>query len=244
MLSYVVECLNAEIQSHYPAWKTKLKVHLLQHIPDCYKEYGPLSLLDAEGSEQGNGTVRWHVCQTNRHSPSKDVAERFSIAAAVRDLLQGLICCDSSGKWQQPGRLVRLLGHQNLLAHALRIQGSPVPKHRLKVGNFYVFGINHAIGKLTRSTAESHQLQVLTSRPQLDSFGCMTYQLTPQIVEVNQADVSNEAAIYHLCELNSCRQEPNGSITHSLSNLYSLSMFSFEHHHDITYPQLVHAMSV
>jgi hypothetical protein len=53
MVTDIEECIN----TIFPDFKDKLKIHLLKHIPDTFLRYGHLYLYDTELFVKENGTV-------------------------------------------------------------------------------------------------------------------------------------------------------------------------------------------
>ncbi|KAJ3225154.1 hypothetical protein HDU78_010742 [Chytriomyces hyalinus] len=107
---------------------TKLKVHILAHLPDHFWFWGPLSLYATEIPKQMNGDVRKAIFASNRHSPSQDVAFEMSIREGAVSLLCG-INSTSEG-------LKSLATHPVIQKHVLQRTGTAQPKIKYTVGQF------------------------------------------------------------------------------------------------------------
>eukprot|EP00731_Ephydatia_muelleri_P003526 Em0001g3526a len=71
---YKTVCQNfvTAIETHLPEWKTKLKVHLVLHLPDDMLMYGPTAAFNTE-----------------RHAPSKDIANNFAVQESIQFTFSG-----------------------------------------------------------------------------------------------------------------------------------------------------------
>ncbi|KZT64474.1 hypothetical protein DAEQUDRAFT_646865, partial [Daedalea quercina L-15889] len=70
-------------------WFNKPKFHLFLHLALHIKRFGPAILCSTEGFESYNFVIRLRSIHSNRHAPSKDIAEAFSFLHAVRHLVSG-----------------------------------------------------------------------------------------------------------------------------------------------------------
>ncbi|KAH9815307.1 hypothetical protein DFH28DRAFT_969339 [Melampsora americana] len=70
-------------------WTNKPKFHMLTHLPYCVERFGPPSLFATEKMESQNGVTRIASVHSNRHSPGKDIANRFNDARLLRMLISG-----------------------------------------------------------------------------------------------------------------------------------------------------------
>ncbi|TFY59665.1 hypothetical protein EVJ58_g5640 [Rhodofomes roseus] len=78
-------------------WFNKPKFHLFLHLMLHIKRFGPALLCSTEGFESYNAVIRLRSIHSNRHAPSKDIAEAFSFLHAVRHLyafiqVESIIC--------------------------------------------------------------------------------------------------------------------------------------------------------
>ncbi|KAH9824165.1 hypothetical protein DFH28DRAFT_1091835 [Melampsora americana] len=70
-------------------WTNKPKFHMLTHLPYCVERFGPPSLFATEKMESQNGVTRIASVHSNRHSPGKDIANRFNDERLLRMLISG-----------------------------------------------------------------------------------------------------------------------------------------------------------
>jgi hypothetical protein len=131
------------VSRHFSLLAKKLKVHLLSHLPWMLTRFGLLSPLSSELGERFNGTVRWAICQTNRHHASRDVATQFAQRAVIRDLVYG-----SYYFGQSPG--VDLLAVGDNPTFRSKVLGEQLRK-RWKIRNGVVFAstTGHRLGVIT-----------------------------------------------------------------------------------------------
>ncbi|KAK7464119.1 hypothetical protein VKT23_006283 [Stygiomarasmius scandens] len=61
-----------------PRWFNKPKFHVLLHLPEHIKRFGPAMLFATEGFESYNAIIRASSIHSNRHAPSKDIAHRMA----------------------------------------------------------------------------------------------------------------------------------------------------------------------
>ncbi|KAL1698388.1 hypothetical protein EV121DRAFT_218261 [Schizophyllum commune] len=72
-----------------PQWFNKPKFHILLHLPDHVRRFGPAMLFATEGFESYNAIIRSASVHSNRHAPSRDIALQMARASRVRHLLSG-----------------------------------------------------------------------------------------------------------------------------------------------------------
>ena len=67
----------------------KMKLHVLTHLPEDIRRFGPASLYIVEGFEGWNRI--WRLCSilSNHHSPSRDIAIKLCKAERIKHLLSG-----------------------------------------------------------------------------------------------------------------------------------------------------------
>jgi hypothetical protein len=70
-------------------WFNKSKFHMILHLPDHVRRFGPAILFATEGFESYNAVIRLRSVHSSRSAPSKDIAESFSHLHAVRHLVCG-----------------------------------------------------------------------------------------------------------------------------------------------------------
>jgi hypothetical protein len=88
--------LEREIQSFLtltaqwtPAWFNKPKFHILVHLPDHIRCFGPAILFATEAFESFNAVIRAKSVHSNRGAPSRDIAKAFAQGNRIRHLLSG-----------------------------------------------------------------------------------------------------------------------------------------------------------
>ncbi|KAI0039203.1 hypothetical protein FA95DRAFT_1504515 [Auriscalpium vulgare] len=72
-----------------PRWFNKPKFHIIRHLPDHVRRFGPAILFATEAFESFNAVIRSQSVHSNRHAPSRDLAIGFSNCNRVRHLLSG-----------------------------------------------------------------------------------------------------------------------------------------------------------
>ncbi|KAF7975989.1 hypothetical protein HWV62_8148 [Athelia sp. TMB] len=70
-------------------WFNKPKFHILLHLPDHIRRFGPAILFATEAFESFNAIIRAKSVHSNRHAPSRDIALAFAQSNRVRHLLSG-----------------------------------------------------------------------------------------------------------------------------------------------------------
>ncbi|KAF6750688.1 hypothetical protein DFP72DRAFT_991577 [Ephemerocybe angulata] len=91
-----VKTLEQEIQNFLVTtakwtsrWFNKPKFHILVHLPDHIRRFGPAILFATEGFESFNAIIRAKSVHSNRQAPSRDIARAFGQASRVRHLVSG-----------------------------------------------------------------------------------------------------------------------------------------------------------
>lgn len=85
-----------------------MKLHVLTHLPEDIRRFGPAGLYIVEGFEGWNRI--WRLCSilSNHHSPSRDIAIKLCKAERIKHLLSGGFWCDKeSKKYVQAGQAAR-----------------------------------------------------------------------------------------------------------------------------------------
>ncbi|KAJ7838296.1 hypothetical protein B0H14DRAFT_3700910 [Mycena olivaceomarginata] len=87
---------------------TKIKLHLLAHIPDDVRRFGPLIRVATEIYEAYNGVFRLCSLYSNRLAPSRDISRKFASMSRVKHFLSGGYWWDAMSKqWIQAGNGVQ-----------------------------------------------------------------------------------------------------------------------------------------
>ncbi|EJD51251.1 hypothetical protein AURDEDRAFT_159655 [Auricularia subglabra TFB-10046 SS5] len=84
-----VSCLLAATAEWSPRWFNKPKFHLLLHLPDHIRRFGPAILFATEAFESFNAVIRAKSIHSNRQAPSRDIALGFAHGNRMRHLLSG-----------------------------------------------------------------------------------------------------------------------------------------------------------
>jgi hypothetical protein len=75
-------------------WVNKPKFHMLTHLPDAIRRFGPACLFASEKFESFNGILRNASIHSNRQSPGRDIAITFENYQAMRLILSGAFLFD------------------------------------------------------------------------------------------------------------------------------------------------------
>ncbi|KEP45184.1 hypothetical protein V565_306420, partial [Rhizoctonia solani 123E] len=70
-------------------WFNKPKFHILLHLPEHIRRFGPATLFATETFESYNFIIRLRSIHSNRHAPSHDISRAFCRLYAVRFLVSG-----------------------------------------------------------------------------------------------------------------------------------------------------------
>ncbi|KAJ8487998.1 hypothetical protein ONZ45_g14118 [Pleurotus djamor] len=70
-------------------WFNKPKFHILLHLPEHIRRFGPAILFATEAFESYNAVIRAKSVHSNRHAPSRDIARAFAQGNRIRHLLSG-----------------------------------------------------------------------------------------------------------------------------------------------------------
>ncbi|KAJ3924741.1 MAG: hypothetical protein NXY57DRAFT_877711, partial [Lentinula lateritia] len=70
-------------------WFNKPKFHILVHLPDHIRRFGPAILFATEVFESYNTVIRAKSIHSNRLAPSRDIAWAFSKQNRIRHMLSG-----------------------------------------------------------------------------------------------------------------------------------------------------------
>jgi hypothetical protein len=85
----------------------KPKLHLLTHLPDDIKRYGPLVGEATETFECFNTVFRFCSVLSNHQAPSRDIALQLADQEGFKQRVTGGWWLDCSGDWQHSGPGVR-----------------------------------------------------------------------------------------------------------------------------------------
>ena len=72
-----------------PRWFNKPKFHILLHLPEHIRRFGPSILFATETFESYNALIRDHSIHSNRQGPSRDIGLGFAYANRIRHLTSG-----------------------------------------------------------------------------------------------------------------------------------------------------------
>ena len=70
-------------------WFNKPKFHILLHLTEHIRRFGPAILFATEAFESFNAIIRAKSVHSNRHAPSRDIALAFAQSNRIRHLLSG-----------------------------------------------------------------------------------------------------------------------------------------------------------
>ena len=70
-------------------WFNKPKFHIFLHLTDHTRRFGPAILFATEAFESFNAIIRAKSVHSNRHAPSRDIAQAFAQGNRIRHLLSG-----------------------------------------------------------------------------------------------------------------------------------------------------------
>ena len=86
---------------------TKPKLHLLTHLPDDIRRYGPLIGEATETFECFNAVFRFCSVLSNHQAPSRDIAIQLADQEGFKQRVTGGWWPDDSGGWKRSGPGVR-----------------------------------------------------------------------------------------------------------------------------------------
>ncbi len=70
-------------------WFNKPKFHILLHLVEHIRRFGPAGLFATEAFESFNAVIRAKSIHSNRQAPSRDIARAFAQGNRIRHLLAG-----------------------------------------------------------------------------------------------------------------------------------------------------------
>ena len=92
---------------------SKIKFHLLTHIPDDVRRFGPVIGVSTEDYESFNTVFRQCSILSNHQAPSRDTAYQLATQETFKHLICGGWWADAKGNdmesaaWKQPGTALR-----------------------------------------------------------------------------------------------------------------------------------------
>ncbi|KAG1773421.1 hypothetical protein EDD22DRAFT_998993 [Suillus occidentalis] len=72
-----------------PQWFNKPKFHIILHLVDHIRRFGPATLFATEAFESFNAVIRAKSIHSNHHAPSRDIAYAFAHGSRIRHILSG-----------------------------------------------------------------------------------------------------------------------------------------------------------
>ncbi|KAJ7483665.1 hypothetical protein FB451DRAFT_1029349, partial [Mycena latifolia] len=120
-------------------WFNKPKFHIFLHLPAHIRRFGPAILFATEAFESFNAIIRAKSVHSNRHAPSRDIAQAFAQGNRVRHLLSGGLflpttataTTDTSGVPEQPFSRDSSSWHRIGEGPALLVSGQSTVTHYL-----------------------------------------------------------------------------------------------------------------
>lgn len=106
---------------------SKSKCHILTHVVEDIRRFGPAITLSTETFESFNGVFRECSVMSNRHAPSRDIALNMADMARFKHIASGGTWRAKKGDWVGPGRRVTQLFRTE--GHLHRLLGWADPKH-------------------------------------------------------------------------------------------------------------------
>ena len=79
-------------------WVNKPKFHMLVHLPQSIRRFGPASLFATEKFESFNSILRKASVHSNRHCPGRDLAVTFANYESIQAVLSGATLYDHKFK--------------------------------------------------------------------------------------------------------------------------------------------------
>ena len=98
---------------------SKIKLHLLVHLKEDIKRFGPLIGVATEVFECFNAIFRFCSIFSNHLAPSRDIAFQLASQEALKHRLTGGWWPTEDGEWQQPGPSVCKFIHLHPTLQAL-----------------------------------------------------------------------------------------------------------------------------
>jgi hypothetical protein len=93
-LQHHIDIFMYHVLSMTAQWVNKPKFHMLTHLAEAVRRFGPPCLFASEKFESFNGILRNASIHSNRQSPGKDIAITFSNYQGMRLILSGAFLFD------------------------------------------------------------------------------------------------------------------------------------------------------
>jgi hypothetical protein len=111
---------------------TKIKLHLLAHLPEDITAFGPLVGVMTEIYECFNAVFRFCSILSNHLAPSRDIALQLADQEGLKHRLTGgwWPSTETAGEWEQAGPAVRAFLHTRPVLQKLvgwTVKNPPVP---------------------------------------------------------------------------------------------------------------------
>ncbi|PPQ86779.1 hypothetical protein CVT24_004666, partial [Panaeolus cyanescens] len=71
------------------SWFNKPKFHIIVHLPEHIRRFGPAILFATEAFESFNAVIRAKSVHSNRQAPSRDIAKAFAQGNRIRHIMSG-----------------------------------------------------------------------------------------------------------------------------------------------------------
>ncbi|KAL0084760.1 hypothetical protein F4703DRAFT_1794121 [Phycomyces blakesleeanus] len=94
-------------------YMSKPKVHLLTHLPEDLRRFGPALNYETEKGEQFNKHIREHLFHTNRMNTSKDICLKFGKQYMTRHIIDGGSWIGKNGLRETRGKAIAEYMQQN-----------------------------------------------------------------------------------------------------------------------------------
>lgn len=119
---------------------SKNKMHFLVHISFYIRRFGPAILFSSERFESYHKVFRHCSILSNRHAPSKDIADRFMHMERVRHIATGGAWL-SEGSWKRSSPAL----YEHLLKHPEHARLLGLPVENKPAGMFFGWLITHCV---------------------------------------------------------------------------------------------------
>ncbi|KAK0462782.1 hypothetical protein IW261DRAFT_1613923 [Armillaria novae-zelandiae] len=91
LLQQEIDCFLQCVAVWTCQWFNKPKFHILVHLPEHIRRFGPAMLFATEAFESFNAIIQTKSVHSNRHAPSRDIARAFAQCNRIRHMFsQGL----------------------------------------------------------------------------------------------------------------------------------------------------------
>lgn len=122
-------------------WFNKPKFHILLHLPEHIRRFGPAILFATEAFESFNAIIRAKSMHSNRHAPSRDIARAFAQGNRIRHLLSG-------GRFMRPSLVAVPLNPAQALPQPAQAPAGPPPPAKSQGDGFRLEQVaNHNLSR-------------------------------------------------------------------------------------------------